>query len=299
MIDAFSLGATLYVPATHPDLLDILNGERYPNLRSVVVCLEDAVKEVDVDRAFEHLLQVSAKMKCTPGLMRFIRPRDLSMVTGRMLDKSVLHNFTGLVLPKFKSADLLVWWQAVSAVSSWRVMPTLETEEVFSRSAMQFLADELDKLPEFKSRILALRIGGNDLMQLLGIRRDRVRTLYDGPLRNVISDLVTVFSPRGLNLTSPVCEIIDDPLLLSKESEMDVAYGLVGKTIIHPQQIDIVHQSWMVDEAELSEAGAILSPQAEAVFKSRGAMCEVATHWKWADRIKRRALHYGVRRAHN
>ena len=40
---AYALGATLYMPATRADILDVVFGEKIQGLRSLVVCLEDAV----------------------------------------------------------------------------------------------------------------------------------------------------------------------------------------------------------------------------------------------------------------
>jgi citrate lyase beta subunit len=47
----YALGATLYMPATRPDLLAVVRGEKLSNLRSLVICLEDAVNESDVQFA--------------------------------------------------------------------------------------------------------------------------------------------------------------------------------------------------------------------------------------------------------
>ena len=49
MLSALSLGATLYMPATRPDLWQVVNGEKYPELRSLVICPEDAVSEHEVE----------------------------------------------------------------------------------------------------------------------------------------------------------------------------------------------------------------------------------------------------------
>jgi citrate lyase beta subunit len=43
-----------------------------------------------------------------------------------------------------------------------------------------------------------LRIGGNDLMKLIGIRRPRDRTIYQTPIGYVIANLVTIFKPLAL-----------------------------------------------------------------------------------------------------
>src|SRR3546814_11344716 len=70
--------------------------------------------------------------------------------------------------------------------SEHRIMPTIEGEEAFDRSALARLCDQLQPYSE---RVSAVRIGGNDILALLGIRRSRYRTAYDGPLGNVIRDI--------------------------------------------------------------------------------------------------------------
>jgi citrate lyase beta subunit len=42
-VSPYALGASLYMPATRPDLLAVVRGEKLPHLRSLVICLEDAV----------------------------------------------------------------------------------------------------------------------------------------------------------------------------------------------------------------------------------------------------------------
>ena len=52
---AYALGATLYMPATRPDILEVVLGEKIQGLRSLVVCLEDAVAETDVQQGLNNL----------------------------------------------------------------------------------------------------------------------------------------------------------------------------------------------------------------------------------------------------
>ena len=54
-ISPYALGATLYMPATRTDLLSVVLGEKIPSLRSLVICLEDAVSESDVGYALDNL----------------------------------------------------------------------------------------------------------------------------------------------------------------------------------------------------------------------------------------------------
>lgn len=68
------------------------------------------------------------------------------------------------------------------------MMPTLETEEVYDVIKMQALANELSS-HDCRDRIIALRIGGNDLMNVVSLRRPRDLTLYDTPMGYVIKCL--------------------------------------------------------------------------------------------------------------
>jgi len=78
---------------------------------------------------------------------------------------------------------------------------TLETHEVFDANEMKKLRNFLSS-DKIRPRILSLRIGGNDLLNLLSLRRSCNRTIYDSPLREIISILVRTFKPYGFNLTA-------------------------------------------------------------------------------------------------
>ncbi|PHM44981.1 ATP synthase [Xenorhabdus mauleonii] len=290
------LGATLYMPATRQDIAEIVLENKIPGLRSLVICLEDAVNEQDIPAAINnlsHTLQRLAETgnysSCNKPLI-FIRPRNEIM--GRYLAANVnLNAIDGLVLPKFTQASLPDWWEVIGSTHLC-IMPTLETEDVFDVQKMNQLADTLKAHP-CHERVIALRIGGNDLMNVMSLRRSRSFTLYDGPMGYVIKMLVVVFAARDFALTAPVCEHIDDLNLLEKELTLDMAHGLVGKTAIHPKQIGYIQRALMVSARDYADALSILSAQ-HAVFKSQGAMCEPATHQRWAKNILERAEHSGI-----
>lgn len=84
----------------------------------------------------------------------------------------------------------------------------------------------------------------------------------------VIKMLVSVFGPRDFALTAPVCEHIDDHAVMARELALDMAHGLVGKTAIHPGQIEVIQNALMVTQGEHSDALRILN-STRAVFKSQ------------------------------
>lgn len=294
-ISPYMLGATMYMPATRLDIVTKLVGQEIKDLSSVVICLEDAVSENEVEFALNNLKKITDELaeakRCGKKLpLIFIRPRHLEMAEQIVRDYD-LSAINGVVIPKFTLADLESWWGALRNTHLlW--MPTLETREVFSVNDMEALAKALHG-HSCKQKILALRIGGNDLMNCISLRRPRDMTLYDGPMGYVIKMLVAVMSPYGFAMTAPVCEHIDNHEILEKEWALDMAHGLVGKTAIHPNQIQMIQQPMMVSKSDFEDALHIRNSE-KAVFKSNGAMCEPATHINWAESVLERANQYGI-----
>lgn len=293
-ISPFMLGATLYMPATRDDLAEIIFEAKIPSLRSLVICLEDAISEKHISYALANLQAIlkplSQKTEQTCRPLVFIRPRDSAMATN-LVNNFNLTGIAGFVLPKFTLHQLPCWWNILNQ-TELLIMPTLETHDVFDANKMTALAESLAQHP-CRERIIALRIGGNDLLSVLALRHSRQLTVYDGPLGYVIKMLVAIFASRGFSLTAPVCEQIDNIELLQKELALDVAHGLVGKTAIHPAQIIPIQQGLMVESQDYDDALNIINSE-QAVFKSQGAMCEPATHYRWASTILERSVHCGI-----
>lgn len=291
----YALGATMYCPATHTDLYAVASGQKYPNCRSVVICLEDAITEHEVEFALKNLSKLLTMFaqfgmpEKAPFL--FIRPRHIQM-TQVLSEWKNIGLVCGFVLPKFSLASFEQWKQVVPA--GLQMMPTLETAEFFD---FGYIREFRQALQQDQSSILALRIGGNDLLSCLKLRRPKHLTIYETPLLNLINQLVGQLTPYGFMLTAPVYEHYSNLGLLRQELDRDVLSGLVGKTAIHPSQIDVIHAAFQVDHADYVEAQQIVQQDAKAVFASRGSMVEPATHKQWAIQILERSQYYGVSQA--
>lgn len=297
-LNPYQLGASLYMPATRSvgAMLAVITRQKMPTLNTLILCLEDAVSEQDVPMAMANIAELLGKLATDNSDNRplvFIRPRHPALLK-QLAELPHLEQITGFVLPKVDMLTLADWRLACQSLArDFYLMPTLETASIFNPFHNQELAMALTEA--FSQSILALRIGGNDLLACLRLRRAKDVTLYDTPIGALIYQLLGCFVPYGFYLTAPVFEYLDKNDLMLAELRQDVRLGLVGKTIIHPNQLAIVQTAFAVEKGEFEQAQAILHSEAKAVFKHDNSMLEPATHAQWARQILARADVFGVK----
>ena len=286
-LDPHRLGASLYVPAIHPKLASVFAGDTYPDVRSLIACTEDAIAEHQLDSALARLKEVLPTLPPREhGPLRFIRPRNVEVLQA-LLGLAGIERVHGFVLPKIDHGTISGYLAALGE-RDFAIMPTLETANAFEPDAMRALR-KLLLLPAHKSRCLALRIGGNDLLALLGIRRALNTSIYQTPIGALIPQLVMCFRPHGFQLTGPVFDGLDSIDTLRAEAMQDRHMGLIGKTAIHPSQTSVIESVFRISERELAAANALLSSDAP-VIKFDGSMLERTVHSEWARNILQRSL---------
>jgi len=283
-------GATLYVPALHPTL-DAVRGGSVAGLGSMVICLEDSIRDDQVVEAMHALRRHLADRKASgDGPAAYVRPRDPDMAERIMAMKGA-RDIRGFVIPK-ATPDSLQDWMSILRGEKWAVMPTIETVHAFDVREIHRLRDQTATLG---IPVDAVRIGGNDILSTIGARRSAVRTLYDGPLGPVVAMIVGAYAGTGISLSSPVLEHYSDEKLLLDEIERDIEHGIYSKTTIHPKQVPIVNGAMRPTSRDVGEAQAILAESAAAVFRSDGSMCEPKTHAAWARNVLDRQRRLGVK----
>lgn len=292
----YHLGASLYMPATRTDIWQVITRQKIPNIHSIIICLEDAVSEQDVAMALVNVQNLLTLWSENPPALRplvFIRPRHATMLR-QLGEFAHIGLIDGFVLPKVDMVSLADWRYACQHLDRQHfIMPTLETALIFGANHNQELAEAFRE--GFDQEILAIRVGGNDLLSCLRMRRLPHVTLYDSPIGTLLYRLLGIFVPYGFYLSSPVFEYLDKETLFCAELSQDVALGLVGKTVIHPSQIPMVINAFQVTQTEYDEACAILDKEAKAVFKQNNTMLETATHKAWAKEIIERQNIFGTR----
>ncbi|MEH7125388.1 HpcH/HpaI aldolase/citrate lyase family protein [Bacillus sp. JJ1532] len=219
-----ALGATLYMPATRPNIHQDLLTKKHSGLTSMVICLEDAIGDDEVELAESMLVQELRNLKedMEKGLLieddlplMFIRIRSYEQLKRLMNSiQKGLDLLTGIVIPKFSpEKDKLVLEEIRRLNDAGHrlfALPILETKKVIEKEtrldelmAIKYLVDQYEDL------ILNIRIGATDFCGLYGIRRNSDTTVYDiAVIRDCISDIVNVFlrSDHPYVISGPVWE---------------------------------------------------------------------------------------------
>ena len=319
---AVALGATLYTPATHPNLAASLERCAQRGVLSTVLCLEDAVADRDVPAAeanlvtalHEHVARSSAGdggCAGSRGPLVFVRARSADQVA-RVVDAlgADVAALTGVVLPKVTAATAEPMLDAVARAGARAghrllAMPVLESAPVMHvETRPAELAGLAAVLARRRADVLAVRLGTTDLAGLYGLRRPRGLTAYDvAVLAHLIADVVNVLGRAdgtGFVVSGPVWEHFGGDDAFGREVVLDLANGLLGKTVIHPGQAAVVHGAAVVGHEDFVDACDVLAMAAAgggvAASRARASMNEARPHGAWARTVLARAAVFGVAR---
>jgi len=287
---SYALGATLYMPVVHPKVEAFLTGKEDAPASSIVLCLEDALADHDVARGVECVRRFCRLGAFNCSAQVFIRPRSLEMAR-QLVGFRGIQSFDGFVAPKVLPSTVQDWLDVVQG-PGLRIMPTFESAVYFDPAVVAQARDALNA--HDRGQVAAIRLGGNDLLGALALRRQNGVTSWEGPLGWVLSMMSSMLISSGYPVAAPVFDIIDDLETLQREVARDVASGFVSKTAIHPAQVDIIEAAFRVDPADTAQARAILEAEGRAVFRLGGVMCEPSTHRAWAERIVAREAAFGA-----
>ncbi|MBJ6638511.1 HpcH/HpaI aldolase/citrate lyase family protein [Streptomyces sp. DHE7-1] len=220
-----ALGATLYSPATRPQLADDIVKQAGNGVVSMVLCLEDSISDADVAAGEENLVRQFADLDSRTGTeppLLFIRVRVPEQIPDlvRRLGPTV-RLLSGFVLPKFTEESGNPFLEALARAESESgrrlfAMPVLESPELLYReSRVDTLEGIARAVGRFRDRVLALRLGVTDFCSSYGLRRAPDMTAYDVQIvASVIADVVNMLGRAdgsGFTVTGPVWEYFRVP----------------------------------------------------------------------------------------
>jgi citrate lyase beta subunit len=277
-INAYALGGTLFIPANHKHLTVISYHDKFPALRSIVIDFEDGLTPRYHDNAFNNFKTLLPTLKPIKNFYRFIRPKSPEMLN-EFLKLENISNIDGFILPKF-SLQNCEKYLALLGPTSFQFMPSIEGEELFDSNKLISLRKILQP---YHDRVILIRFGAEDMLKQLGLIKSE--SLYKMLVpQAVISSIMMTFKPYGFDVSAPVFKAFKDNNGFSKEVTYELENGFVSKTIIHPNQIELLNNCYKVSQKEYDLAKKLLSSH-DVVFAVDGEMAETATQSAWAQRI--------------
>lgn len=275
----YCLGGTLYMPGTKDIRDKVLNHKL--EVTSLVMCLEDAIKEEDLPVAeqniFDHLDffaneidEGKITMNDIPLIFVRVRNPEQFISFAKKLTSRQARILTGFNFPKFNSDNALGVLRTLVEVNS-RLgvllygMPILEGPEIaFRESRGKELVNLHKMLEPYRDLILNIRVGGTDMSSLFGVRRNIHSTVYDiMPVRDALSDVVNFFSRYNEYVVSAA---VWEYFRVYKEDDInDVIkenffHSLIkGKAIINPAIDGLLHEV-IIDKANGFVGKTIIHP---------------------------------------
>lgn len=198
---ATALGATLYIPADRDDLAATVARRAGEGICSMVLDLEDAVDEANVETAALNAVNALDEL-AADGLaataMVFVRVRSEACIERIVGKLSVgAQALAGFVVPKFSAATGERYLRQIAQAAETLgkhlyCMPVLESPQILYRESRDGeLTAIADILSRYRDMVLAVRVGATDMCGMYGIRRDRDHTIYDvKTVADTIADIV-------------------------------------------------------------------------------------------------------------
>jgi citrate lyase subunit beta / citryl-CoA lyase len=217
------------------DLEDAVPADRKDAARDQTVALLD-------ERADHGALQVWVRIN-PPGTE--IGRRDVAALTGRRLD--------GLRIPRADDPDEV---REVAERTGAPLQLLVESARGLSRAR---------ELAEAHELVAGIGLGEADLAADLLVDRDEGLTWARGAV---------VVAARAAGLPSPVQSVwtdVGDTDGLRVSSERGRGTGFFGRSVVHPRQIDVVHDVYTPSADEIAAAEGIVATAAEAAARGEAA----------------------------
>ena len=312
----YNVGPLLYCPANNESVSDSIINEKFGRNFSLALCLEDTIQDNCILEAEETLITSLNKIRNERESKDFYIPKmfirirnteQLLRLNKTLSDCSDM--VTGYILPKFSIENADDYIQTIikvneSATHPIYTMPIYENSSIIDlRSRYDILYNLKDKLKTIEELVLNIRVGGNDLCHVFGFRRHSNESIHKiRPISSIFSDIISVYGTDYV-VSGPVWEYYNgEQWKTGLENELidDKLCGFTGKTVIHPNQIDVVNEAYKVTSQDLADAKAILNWDENSNSLVHGStnlerMNEYKTHSNWAMQTILQAKAYGIK----
>jgi citrate lyase subunit beta/citryl-CoA lyase len=267
------LRSLMFVPGHRPRMVEraLGLGEFEPSLLDVAILdLEDGVPPDEKDRARAAIAAVLGRRSSGGGPARYVRVNRGPAARDADLAAILRAGLEGIVAPKIDHPDEIAALAreldgrenaAGIARGSIRLVPSIE-------SARGLL--EAPAIAARSDRVIALLFGAEDFARDLGLPAEREAEAAE--LLYARSAVVVAAIASGRQAIDGIWPDVTDGDGLRRDAVQARRLGFVGKSLIHPAQIETVNEIFSPSVAEVSYAGRVVDAFEEARSKGEGAV---------------------------
>ena len=252
----------IFVPGNNPRFL-----EKAKKIQADIVCfdLEDSVPD-DEKTSARKLIKNALKSHSEYSSSIFVRTN--SPLSGKIpsdLKEIVQKGIDGIVIPKVNNiAELkkiqktLFGLEKSKKLKPIQIIPSIESAEGVVNSY---------PIASFGKRVTAIVFGIFDLLNDLGVEYTK-----DSPGGKYSRYKIPVdAAAAGISAIDGIWQDLNDLKGLQKDCNFGKSLGYTGKSVIHPDQISVVHKSFYPNKTEISWAEKVCKVYLKSTKKGKGA----------------------------
>ena len=252
----------IFVPGNNPRFL-----EKAKKIQADIVCfdLEDSVPD-DEKTSARKLIKNALKSRSEYSSSIFVRTN--SPLSGKIpsdLKEIIQKGIDGIVIPKVNNVTELKKIQKTLSglekskkLKPIQIIPSIESAEGVVNSY---------SIASFGKRVTAIVFGIFDLLNDLGVEYTK-----DSPGGKYSRYKIPVdAAAAGISAIDGIWQDLNDLKGLQMDCNFGKSLGYAGKSVIHPDQISVVHKSFHPNKTEISWAEKVCKVYLESTKKGKGA----------------------------
>ena len=252
----------IFVPGNNPRFL-----EKAKKLEADIVCfdLEDSVPDNEKTKA-RKLIKSALKSRKSYKSSIFVRTN--SPLSGKIpadLKEIVQKGIDGIVIPKVnnikemkKIENIISGLEKTRKLKPIQIIPSIESAEGVVNTY---------SIASFGKRVSAVVFGVFDLLNDLGVEYTKESEGAKYSRTKIPVDA----HAAGVAAIDAIWQDLKDSKGLEKDCKIGKSLGYSGKSIIHPDQISVVHKLFHPNKSEILWAQKVCKTYLESTKKGKGA----------------------------
>ena len=252
----------IFVPGNNPRFL-----EKAKKIQADIVCfdLEDSVPDNEKTSA-RKLIKNALKSRSEYSSSIFVRTN--SPLSGKIpldLKEIVQKGIDGIVIPKVnniselkKIQKILFGLEKSKKLKPIQIIPSIESAEGVVNSY---------PIASFGKRVTAIVFGIFDLLNDLGVEYTKDSSGGKYSRYKIPVDAAAA----GISAIDGIWQDLNDLKGLQKDCNFGKSLGYSGKSVIHPDQISMIHKSFYPNKTEISWAEKVCEVYLKSTKKGKGA----------------------------